>query len=187
VFGATHRHLTTFRSGLGVRSIRSQRSNRYRLAVKIRQSTVAQRRPESTLSGHTGPPTRPRAMEEQSGREFASADPTARAPDATLQERRFCAKIPLHPHAAYNIFNVQRHLTSAQPRPDNQALDSRQHKNYRLARCAKASAARQSISNISCAPASAVMPPVSKGGETSTTSAPTMSVPRNPCSSRLAS
>src|ERR1700719_3376809 len=45
-------------------------------------------------------------------------------------------------------------------------------KNYRLVRCAKASAARQSISNISCAPASAVMPPVSKGGETSTTSAP---------------
>ena len=51
---------------------------------------------------------------EQSGREFASADPTARAQDATLQERRFCAKIPLHPRAAYNIFNVQRHLTSAQ-------------------------------------------------------------------------
>ena len=65
--------------------------------------------------------------------------------------------------------------------------DSRQHKNYRLARCAKASAARQSISNMSCAPASAVMPPTSKGGETSTTSAPTMSIPRNPCSSRLAS
>ena len=46
----TGRHLTTFRSGLGLRSIRSQRSNRYRLAAKIRQSTVAQRRPESTNS-----------------------------------------------------------------------------------------------------------------------------------------
>ena len=50
LFGASHRHLTTFRSGLGLRSIRSQRSNRYRLAVKIRQSTVAQRRPESVES-----------------------------------------------------------------------------------------------------------------------------------------
>jgi hypothetical protein len=46
--GGTARHLTTFRSGLGLRSTRSQGSNRYRLAVKIRQSTVAQRRPEST-------------------------------------------------------------------------------------------------------------------------------------------
>ena len=45
---ARTRHFTTFRSGLGLRSIRSQGSNRYRLAVKIRQSTVAQRRPELT-------------------------------------------------------------------------------------------------------------------------------------------
>jgi hypothetical protein len=45
-------HLTTFRSGLSLWNIRSQRSNRNRLAVKIRQSTVAQRRPESTGSGH---------------------------------------------------------------------------------------------------------------------------------------
>jgi hypothetical protein len=44
--GGTGRHLITFRIGLGLRSIRSQRSNRYRLAVKIRQSTAAQRRPE---------------------------------------------------------------------------------------------------------------------------------------------
>ena len=48
LFGAYIRHFATFRSGLGLRSIGSQASNRYRLAVKIRQSTVAQRRPEST-------------------------------------------------------------------------------------------------------------------------------------------
>ena len=53
--GGTERHLTTFRSDLRLRSIRSQRSNRYRLAVKIRRSTVAQRRPELTLSRHNGP------------------------------------------------------------------------------------------------------------------------------------
>src|ERR1700722_1846125 len=35
VEGGYNRHLTTFRSGLGLRSIRSRRSNRYRLAVKI--------------------------------------------------------------------------------------------------------------------------------------------------------
>jgi hypothetical protein len=45
--GGTGRHLTTFRSGLGLRTYGAT-SNRYRLAVKIRQSTVARRRPEST-------------------------------------------------------------------------------------------------------------------------------------------
>src|ERR1039458_1608143 len=45
----------------------------------------------------TREPTRTRTMEEQSGREFASANPTAGAQDATLQERRLCAEIPLNP------------------------------------------------------------------------------------------
>src|SRR5664280_2915258 len=36
-------------------------------------------------------------MEKQSRREFASADATAEAQDATLQERRFGAEIPLDP------------------------------------------------------------------------------------------
>ena len=55
-------------------------------------------------------------MEEQSGREFTSADPTAGAQDATLQERGSAQKF-LSTHAAvYNVFNVQRHLTSAQSR-----------------------------------------------------------------------
>jgi hypothetical protein len=48
VEGGYNRHLTTFRSGLGLRSIRSQRSNLRRLAANIRQSTVAQRRLEWT-------------------------------------------------------------------------------------------------------------------------------------------
>src|SRR5271166_6325241 len=56
-------------------------------------------------------------MEEQSGREFASADPRAGAQDATLQERRLGPEVPLNPRAAYNTFNVQRHLTSASISP----------------------------------------------------------------------
>jgi hypothetical protein len=53
-------------------------------------------------------------MEEQSSGEFASADPTAGAQDAAVQEAGSAQKF-LSTHAAvYNIFNVQRHLTSAQ-------------------------------------------------------------------------
>jgi hypothetical protein len=48
-------------------------------------------------------------------------------------------------------------------------------------RFTSASALRQRISNSICAPASAVIPAESKGGETSTTSPPTMSRPRSPC------
>jgi putative transposase len=48
--------------------------------------------------------------EEQSSREFASADATAGAQDAAVQESGFSQRF-LSTHAAvYNIFNVQRHL-----------------------------------------------------------------------------
>jgi hypothetical protein len=56
-----------------------------------------------------------------------------------------------------------------------------------LLRCAKASALRQRSSNSICAPARAVKPAESNGGDTSTRSPPTMSRPRRPCSSRFAS
>jgi hypothetical protein len=55
-----------------------------------------------------------RATEEQSGREFASADATARAQDAAVQEPGSAQKF-LSTHAAVcNTFNVQRHLSSGQ-------------------------------------------------------------------------
>ena len=47
-------------------------------------------------SGDRKPPSA-RAMEEQSGREFASADAAAGAQDATLQERRLSPEIPFNP------------------------------------------------------------------------------------------
>ena len=49
-------------------------------------------------------------MEEQSGREFASADPTAGAQDATLQERGLTQKFLSTDAAVYNTFNVNRTL-----------------------------------------------------------------------------
>jgi hypothetical protein len=51
----------------------------------------------------------------------------------------------------------------------------------------RASALRHRISNSICAPASAVIPAESNGGDTSTTSPPTMSRPRRPCKNRFAS
>ena len=68
----------------------------------------------ATLDLGIDQPARPRAMEEQSGREFASADSTAGAQDATLQERGLSPEVSLNPRRPYNTFNVQRHLTSAQ-------------------------------------------------------------------------
>jgi putative transposase len=53
--------------------------------------------------------------QEQSGREFASADATARAHDATLQIAWITQRF-LSVHAAvHKAFNVQRHLTSRSP------------------------------------------------------------------------
>src|SRR5271157_4366805 len=46
-------------------------------------------------------------MEEQSGREFTSADPTAGAQDATLQERGLSPEVPLNPRRRLQHF--QRH------------------------------------------------------------------------------
>src|SRR5208337_443045 len=45
-------------------------------------------------------------MEEQSGREFASADPTAGAQDATLQERGLSPEVPLNPRR--RLQHIQR-------------------------------------------------------------------------------
>src|ERR1700722_7624410 len=57
-------------------------------------------------------------MEEQSGREFASADPPAGAQDATLQEPGLGAKIPLHPHRRLQHFQrpTPSHVSSNTPR-----------------------------------------------------------------------
>ncbi len=49
---------------------------------------------------------------------------------------------------------------------------------FGVGQAAQRSAARQRISNFTCAPTSAVMPAASKGGNTSTTSPPTISRPR---------
>ena len=54
---------------------------------------------------------------EQSGRKFASADPTAGAQDATFQERSLCAEIPLNPRR--RLQHLQRptpsHISSNAP------------------------------------------------------------------------
>ena len=68
----------------------------------------------------------PRAglAQEQSGREFASANTAAGAQDAALQIARFSPAL-LSVHAAvHNTFNVQRHLTSRRhaPRPQRRSI-----------------------------------------------------------------
>jgi hypothetical protein len=62
---------------------------------------------------------------EQSGREFASADPTAGAQDATLQERGLCAKIPLHPRCRLQHFQrpTPSHVSSNTPRAPRRGDD----------------------------------------------------------------
>jgi hypothetical protein len=53
-------------------------------------------------------------MEEQSDRKFASADSTARAQDATFQDRSLCAEIRFNPRRRLQHLNVQRQLISDQ-------------------------------------------------------------------------
>ena len=55
---------------------------------------------------------------EQSGREFASADPTAGAQDATLQERGLSPEIPLNPRRRLQHFQrpTPSHVSSNTPR-----------------------------------------------------------------------
>src|SRR5271165_6065626 len=55
-------------------------------------------------------PASARAMEEQSGREFASADPTAGAQDATLQERGLSPKVSLNPCRRLQHFQRRCHV-----------------------------------------------------------------------------
>jgi hypothetical protein len=59
---------------------------------------------QNTTGGVDGATTEPR---------IRISRPATRAHDARFQERRVRAKISLVHAATYNIFNVQRHLTSA--------------------------------------------------------------------------
>src|SRR5437660_7357951 len=64
-------------------------------------------------------------MEEQSGREFASADPTAGAQDATLQERRLSPEVPLNPRRRVQHFQrpTPSHISSISPRATRRGDD----------------------------------------------------------------
>jgi hypothetical protein len=44
---------------------------------------------------------------------FTSTDPTKRTQDARIQEPAISPAISLDPAAVYNVFNIQRHFTSA--------------------------------------------------------------------------
>jgi len=57
-------------------------------------------------------------LEEQSGREFASADPTAGAQDATLQERGLSPEVSLNPRRRLQHFQrpTPSHVSSITPR-----------------------------------------------------------------------
>jgi hypothetical protein len=72
-------------------------------AVDHRRLAVIRR--SGPRSGDRKPPSA-RAIEEQSGREFASADPAAGAQDATLQERRLGAEIPVN--SCCRLQHIQR-------------------------------------------------------------------------------
>ena len=62
---------------------------------------------------------------EQSGREFASTDPTAGAQDATLQERGLSPEVPLHPRRRLQHFQrpTPSHVSSNTPRPTRRGDD----------------------------------------------------------------
>src|SRR5689334_14890369 len=64
-------------------------------------------------------------MEEQSGRELASADPTAGAQDATIQERGLSPEVPLNP--GHRLQHFQRptppHVSSITPRATRRSDD----------------------------------------------------------------
>jgi hypothetical protein len=57
-------------------------------------------------------------MEEQSGREFALANPPAGAQDATLQERRLSPEIPFNPYSRLQHFQrpTPSHVSPNEPR-----------------------------------------------------------------------
>src|SRR5271163_2508377 len=64
-------------------------------------------------------------MEEQSSREFTSADPTAGAQDATLQERGLSPEVPLNPRR--RLQHIQRptpsHVGQITPRATRRGDD----------------------------------------------------------------
>src|SRR5438270_9935576 len=64
-------------------------------------------------------------MEEQSGREFASADPTAGAQDAPLKERRLSPEVPLNPRRRVQHFQrpTPSHISSISPRATRRGDD----------------------------------------------------------------
>jgi hypothetical protein len=66
-----------------------------------------------------------RAMEEQSGREFASADPTAGAQDAALQERGLSPEVSLNPRRRLQHFQrpTPSHVSSITPRAPRRGDD----------------------------------------------------------------
>src|ERR1700687_5380217 len=57
-------------------------------------------------------------MEEQSGGEFASTDPTTRAQDTAIQEHRLRAEIPLNPRRCLQHFQrpTPSHVSTITPR-----------------------------------------------------------------------
>ena len=61
-------------------------------------------------------------MEKQSSGEFASANAAAGAQAAAVQEPGFSPEILVKHAAVYNIFNIQRHLTSAQTHRELRAV-----------------------------------------------------------------
>src|SRR5271165_6490066 len=65
-------------------------------------------------------------MEEQSGREFASADPTAGAQDATLQERGLSPEVPLNARRLLQHFQrpTPSHVSSISSRATRRRDDN---------------------------------------------------------------